>query len=97
MSDRPDWDDQFRETEGERNARLRYKRQLKYDKERRTITSPDPRDPDYTRVGMFVLHNCSRCKDGREPYRWSKCPSTHCERRQECASPNECCARESCI
>ena len=27
----------------------------------------DPRDPDYTRVGMFVLHNCARCKDGREP------------------------------
>ena len=66
MSDRPDWDDQFRETEDERNERLRAKRQLKYDKERRTITAPDPRDPDYTRVGMFVLHNCARCKDGRE-------------------------------
>jgi hypothetical protein len=24
--------------------------------------------------------------------RWSECPSTHCERRQECASPHECCA-----
>jgi hypothetical protein len=24
----------------------------------------------------------------REP--WQECPSTHCERRQECASPNEC-------
>lgn len=47
MSDRPDWDNQFRETEGERNARLRFKRQLKYDKERRTITSPDPRDPEH--------------------------------------------------
>jgi len=67
MSDRPDWDDQFTETEDERNERLRAKRQLRYDKERRTIMSPDPRDPDYTRVGMFVLHNCSRCKDGREP------------------------------
>ena len=26
----------------------------------------DPRDPDHTRVGIFVLHNCWRCKDGRE-------------------------------
>lgn len=43
------------------------KRQLRYDKERRTITSPDPRDPDHTRIGMFVLHNCWHCKDGREP------------------------------
>jgi hypothetical protein len=58
---------QSAETEDKRNERLRAKRQLRYDKERRTITSPDPRDPDYTRVGMFVLHNCSRCKDGREP------------------------------
>lgn len=24
--------------------------------------------------------------------RWRRCPSTHCERRQECASPHECCA-----
>lgn len=22
--------------------------------------------------------------------RWKNCPSTHCERRQECASPHEC-------
>lgn len=29
----------------------------------------------------------------RHPGRWANCPSTHCERRQECASPNECCAR----
>ena len=21
---------------------------------------------------------------------WARCPSTHCERRQECASPHEC-------
>ena len=25
--------------------------------------------------------------------RWKNCPSTHCERRGECASPNECSAR----
>lgn len=67
MSNRPDWDDQFAETEDERNERLRAKRQLRYDKERRTITSPDPRDPDHTRIGIFVLHNCWRCKDGRTP------------------------------
>ena len=59
------FDQQFAETEDERNERLRAKR-LRYDKERRTIVAPDPRDPDYTRVGIFVLHNCSRCKDGRE-------------------------------
>lgn len=27
----------------------------------------DPRDPDYSRTGMFVLHNCSRCSDGKKP------------------------------
>ena len=24
------------------------------------------------------------------PNRWERCPSTHCERRGECASPHEC-------
>lgn len=24
--------------------------------------------------------------------RWKRCPSTHCERRQECASPHDCTA-----
>lgn len=24
--------------------------------------------------------------------RWAHCPSTHCERRQECASPSDCAA-----
>ena len=27
----------------------------------------DPRDPDHSREGIFVLHNCSRCSDGRRP------------------------------
>ena len=62
-SNRPSWDDQFAETVEERNKRLRAKR-LKYDKERRTIV--DPRDPDHTRIGMFVLHNCWKCKNGTE-------------------------------
>lgn len=26
------------------------------------------------------------------PNRWSECPSTHCERRQECSSKFECAA-----
>ena len=30
----------------------------------------------------------------QDPCRWANCPSTHCERRQECASPNECCAKK---
>jgi hypothetical protein len=29
----------------------------------------------------------------QQPDRWRRCPSTHCERRQECASPHECCAK----
>jgi hypothetical protein len=28
----------------------------------------------------------------QQPDRWMRCPSTHCERRGECASPNECVA-----
>ncbi len=24
----------------------------------------DPRDPDFSRTGKFVLHDCSRCRDG---------------------------------
>ena len=31
--------------------------------------TPDPRDPDHSRSGMFVHHNCSRCDDGRLPCR----------------------------
>ncbi len=34
---------------------------LVYDKERRTIV--DSRDP--TRTGMFILHNCWKCSDGK--------------------------------
>lgn len=25
---------------------------------------PDPRDPDYSKTGIFVYHNCWKCKDG---------------------------------
>lgn len=27
----------------------------------------DPRDPDYSREGIFVHHNCSRCQHGAKP------------------------------
>ena len=29
----------------------------------------------------------------RNPKPWERCPSTHCERRGECASPHECCVK----
>jgi hypothetical protein len=29
----------------------------------------------------------------QHPDRWKNCPSTHCERRQECSSKNECSAK----
>lgn len=28
--------------------------------------SEDPRDPDYSRPGIFAHHNCWRCKDGTD-------------------------------
>ncbi len=40
-----------------------------------------------------MLDSCKPEKQwekGRRPGRWADCPSTHCERRQECASPHEC-------
>lgn len=30
-------------------------------------TKPDPRDPDYSRSGIFQDHNCYRCKNGEKP------------------------------
>lgn len=27
----------------------------------------DPRDPDYSRVGLFIHHNCYRCHSGELP------------------------------
>lgn len=29
--------------------------------------TPDPRDPDPTREGIFRDHNCWRCNDGAKP------------------------------
>lgn len=27
----------------------------------------DPRDPDHSRTGIFVLHNCWKCRNGEKP------------------------------
>lgn len=27
----------------------------------------DPRDPDHSRDGIFVYHNCWKCSDGAKP------------------------------
>lgn len=33
-----------------------------------TIRTPrDPRDPDYSRPGIFAEHNCWKCKNGTKP------------------------------
>ena len=34
----------------------------------------DPREPDYSRSGIFITHNCSRCRDGTLP-----CSAWPCE------------------
>jgi hypothetical protein len=28
---------------------------------------PDPREPDHSRTGIFVHHNCSKCQHGAKP------------------------------
>jgi hypothetical protein len=56
--DRPHWDDQFAESESERNARLRAKRLAK---------TLDPRDTDPSREGVFRDHNCWKCNSGEKP------------------------------
>ena len=29
-------------------------------------SKPDPRDPDYSREGVFVTHYCWRCESGKK-------------------------------
>lgn len=41
-----------------------------------------PRDPDRTREGIFVYHNCSRCRNGS---RLDRCPTP--ERPGNCGHP----------
>ena len=61
---RPDWDNQFRESVGERNERLAAQRKARliYDKDRRTIVNA----AEPAKTGMFVLHSCWKCDDGAE-------------------------------
>lgn len=33
----------------------------------RVASSLDPRDPDYTREGIFIYHNCWKCDNGKKP------------------------------
>lgn len=28
--------------------------------------TPDPRDPDYSRKGIFIYHDCYRCEHGKQ-------------------------------
>lgn len=96
MTQRPDWDEQFSETDSERAERQRKTRQnarVKAIAASHTWDGPlvslghgdvatcsvcgddastdrmchgkiDPRDPDYSQEGMFVLHNCWKCQNG---------------------------------
>ena len=78
-SDRPGWDSQFRETVNERNTRLRRKRLDNQERDRIAAEADrlglpetaqawrDSRDPDYSRSGIFILHNCSKGGDGARP------------------------------
>jgi hypothetical protein len=34
---------------------------------RKAAEAIDPRDPDYSRPGIFADHNCWKCKDGKLP------------------------------
>jgi hypothetical protein len=43
----------------------------------------DPRDPDHSKQGIFVYHNCHRCADGA---RLDRCPTP--ERPGNCGYPH---------
>lgn len=43
----------------------------------------DPRDPDYSRPGIFATHNCWKCKDGAD---LSRCPTP--DRPGNCGYPH---------
>lgn len=43
----------------------------------------DPRDPDWSRPGIFATHNCWKCRDGSAPHR---CPTP--ERPGNCGYPH---------
>ena len=50
---------------------------------KRIASKPDPRDPDHSRTGIFVLHNCWKCRDGRD---LSRCPTP--DRPGNCGYPH---------
>lgn len=35
--------------------------------EQRDLPPLDPRDPDHTKTGVFIYHNCARCRSGALP------------------------------
>ena len=43
----------------------------------------DPRDPDYSRPGIFAHHNCWKCKNGSQP---NLCPTP--DRPGNCGYPH---------
>jgi len=53
---------------------------LDHEIELNRAAKPDPRDPDRSRSGIFVDHNCWRCEHGEKP-----CVSGHPNR---CAYPH---------
>jgi hypothetical protein len=61
MSDWERFNDQFRETEEERNERWAARRR-KERAQQEAAMSPDP-----TKEGVFRDHNCWKCKDGAAP------------------------------
>ncbi len=38
-----------------------------FNKAKRVAEPTDPREPDYSRSGVFINHNCWRCDSGRKP------------------------------
>lgn len=58
-------------------------REGKVEKRGQLYFRKDPRDPDYSRPGIFATHNCWRCKDGSEP---ARCPTP--DRPGNCGYPH---------
>lgn len=49
----------------------------------------------YKRLGADpsdAAYRADQWEKRQDANRWAKCCSTHCERRQECASPHDCTA-----
>lgn len=48
---------------------------------------------DTGRAGMLRHTPQPDCQEEPPQQPWKRCPSTHCERRGECASPSDCMVR----